>query len=175
VLRAQRLLQGAQHRQKQYADRDRRDDDFSVGESVLLSTKHVSLKGPIDAKKLRPRWIGPFTVKEKIGTVAYRLELPPHLRMHDVFHVSLLRRYLSDGRSQPPPPLFEIDGESFWEIAAIVDRRELSNGRRKRVQYLVSWQGYGHEHDTWEPAENVRHCKELLQEFEARSRSPASK
>ena len=88
----------AQSRQKSYADVRRRDLEFGEGDQVLLRvspTKGVvrfSTKG-----KLSPRFIGPFVIKERVGKLAYRLELPESMRgVHDVFHVSMLRRYLRD-------------------------------------------------------------------------------
>jgi hypothetical protein len=61
-----------------------------------------------------PRWLGPFPVVDKIGNVAYRLELPANMRVHPVFHVSLLKPYHADfgeGKEQPPPPPVVVDGE----------------------------------------------------------------
>ena len=93
----QRLLT-AQSRQKSYADRRRRDLEFEVGEHVFLKvspTKGVMRFG--QRGKLAPRFIGPFEILQKVGPVAYRLALPPALAsIHDVFHVSMLRRYIRD-------------------------------------------------------------------------------
>ena len=103
IRQARDALRVAQQRHKKYADRKRRDVNFSVGTQVLLSTRNLHLKHPGSAKLL-PKYIGPFPVIEKIGKVAYRLKLTPELqRLHDVFHVSVLRLYHSDGRVQPPP------------------------------------------------------------------------
>jgi len=88
----------AQSRQKSYADVRRRDLEFEEGDEVLLRvspTKGVVRFGT--KGKLRPRYIGPFLVKERVGKLAYRLELPESMRgVHDVFHVSMLRKYLRD-------------------------------------------------------------------------------
>jgi hypothetical protein len=68
--------------------------------------------------KLAPRYVGPFKVLECIGprNLAYRLELPQHLRMHNVFHVSALKPYHSSGQYQPPPLPQYIDGEIEYEV-----------------------------------------------------------
>jgi len=86
----------AQDRQKNYADARRRYAEFQVGERVFLNvspTKRVVRFRR--TKKLSPRYIGPFEILERVGAVAYRLALPPELaRIHDVFHISLLRKYV---------------------------------------------------------------------------------
>ena len=90
----------AQHRQKAYADKHRRDLELQVGDRVLLSTKNMRRPGP--GRCLLPRFIGPHKVVKRVGDVAYELEIPKSMRLHDVFHVSLLRPYRDDGRVQPP-------------------------------------------------------------------------
>lgn len=91
----ERLLT-AQSRQKSYADYHRRDLEFHVGDMVFL--KVSPWKGVIrfgKKGKLSPRYIGPFEVLEKVGEVAYRVALPPRLAgVHNVFHVSMLRKYV---------------------------------------------------------------------------------
>jgi hypothetical protein len=86
----------AQSRQKNYADNRRRELRFQVGNFVYLKVSPMrglrcfKIKG-----KLAPRYIGPFRILEQRGEVAYRLELPPQLSdVHDVFHVSQLRKCL---------------------------------------------------------------------------------
>ena len=91
-------MRAAQSRQKSYADRRRRPLEFVVGDDVFVKvsprkgTFRFGRKG-----KLAPRFIGPFEILQRVGEVAYRLALPPPLeRVHDVFHVSILRRYKPD-------------------------------------------------------------------------------
>jgi hypothetical protein len=85
-------MKESQDQQKSYADNRRRPLEFQIGDMVFLKVgpwKHVirfGMKG-----KLAPRYIGPYKIIERIGTVAYRILLPPHLdRIHNVFHVSML-------------------------------------------------------------------------------------
>ena len=82
----------AQQRQAQYANQKRREVDYKVGDSLLLSTKKIRLKSP-GGRKLLPKWIGPYKVRKRVGTVAYQMDLPKELKIHDVFHVSLLHPY----------------------------------------------------------------------------------
>ncbi len=103
----QRLLT-AQSWQKSYADRRRRDLEFQVGEHVLL---RVSPSKGIKRFGLRSKlslcFVGPFEILECVGPVAYRLALPPNLnRVHNVFHVSMLRNYL-------PDPSHVLDGSTI--------------------------------------------------------------
>ncbi|CAL5400001.1 unnamed protein product [Camellia sinensis] len=94
----QQRIRTAQSRQKSYADTRRRDLEFQVGDHVFLKispTREVIRFRKCG--KLNPRYIGPFEILERIGPVAYRLALPPELsNIHNVFHVSMLRRYLRD-------------------------------------------------------------------------------
>ncbi|KAK9029043.1 hypothetical protein V6N11_026169 [Hibiscus sabdariffa] len=91
-------LKEAFDRQKSYADRRRKDIEFAVGDHVFLKVSpwkrflRFGRKG-----KLSPRFIGSYRILERVGSVAYRLELPPQLsRIHNVFHVSMLRQYRPD-------------------------------------------------------------------------------
>ena len=92
-----RLLM-AQSQQKSYANRRRRPLEFEVGDHVFL--KVVPKRGVVrfgKQGKLAPRYIGPFEVLERVGTIAYRLALPPSLSsVHKVFHVSMLWKYTQD-------------------------------------------------------------------------------
>ena len=88
----------AQSRHKSYANVRRQPLDFKVGDHVFL--KVMPKRGVVrfgKCGKLSPRFIGPFEILERVGTVAYRLALPPSMSsVHDVFHVSMLRRYTLD-------------------------------------------------------------------------------
>ena len=90
-------IKAAQDRQKSYADQHRREMNHAVGDKVFLRVS--PWKGVIrfgKKGKLSPRYIGPYEIIERIGPVAYRLALPPELSgIHDIFHVSTLRRYRS--------------------------------------------------------------------------------
>ena len=109
-------------------DKCRRDLQFKVGDRVFL--KVSTWKGVLRfgrREKLRPRYIGPYEVIARVGPVAYRLDLPPELsKVHNVFHVSMLRKYIPDPshvlRDQP----VELkDNLTYKEQPMqIVDRRE---------------------------------------------------
>jgi hypothetical protein len=97
-------LRDTQSRQKSYTDHRRRELSFEVGDFIYLKVspmrglRHLKVRG-----KLTPRFIGPFKILEKRGEVAYQLELPPQLSdVHDVFHVSQLKKYLRVPEEQIP-------------------------------------------------------------------------
>jgi hypothetical protein len=98
VIQIKQRLKEAQDRQKNYAYAHRTDRSYEVGDQVFIPIRPN--KSTIQFRKgtnLSPRFIGPFRIQEKIGPVAYRLVLPPHLhKNHNVFHVSVLRHYVAD-------------------------------------------------------------------------------
>jgi hypothetical protein len=150
---AKRCLKQAQDRQKHYYDQHRRETHYSAGDLVLLSSKNITLRRLGDkttTPKLMPKWIGPFPITEVIGKGAYRLQLPPHMKAHNVFNVVCLKAYHSDGRYQPPPPVL-VDGEEEFTIDYIADHKPVG----RTFEYLVRWKGYGVEHNTWEPQKSL--------------------
>ena len=107
----------AQSRQKNYADVRRRLLEFEVGNHVFL--KEMPKRGVVRfgrRGKLSPRVIGPFEILERIGTVAYRLALPPSmLGVHKVFHVSMLRKYTPDPAHIVDWGQIEVDMDETFE------------------------------------------------------------
>ena len=91
-------MKTAQSRQKSYADKRRLPLEFQVGDAVFL--KVAPLKGVMrfeKKRKLSPRYVGPFEIIQRIKKVAYKLALSPELSLvNDVFHVSMLKKYVSD-------------------------------------------------------------------------------
>jgi len=88
----------SQSRQKSYQDKRRKDIEFQVGDHVFFRVNPVTSVGrALTCWKLTPRFVGPFEIIEKVGVVAYRIALPPSLsNLHNVFHVSQLRKYVYD-------------------------------------------------------------------------------
>jgi hypothetical protein len=120
---ARKCLIAAQQRQKALADKRRIDQEFKVGDKVLLSTKYLNLKHSKKSRKLLPKWIGPFEVVQVVGPVAYKLKMNPGWRVYPVFHVLLLEPYRKDGRVQPPPPPIEMEGALEYEVESILEHR----------------------------------------------------
>ena len=89
-------LKTAQIRQKSYVDNRKRDLEFEVGDYVFLKVSPMKSVIRFGRKgKLIPRFVGPFEILERVGTFAYKVALPPGLsKIHNVFHVSTLRKYV---------------------------------------------------------------------------------
>ncbi|KAA3480747.1 Retrotransposable element Tf2 [Gossypium australe] len=140
---------------KSYADLKRNDIEFKVGDKVFLKVSpwkkilRFGRKG-----KLSPRFIGPYEITDRIGPVAYRLALP----IHNVFHVSVLRRYCSDPSHVIPPTKIEIRSDITYEEEPIkILAREVKQLRNKNIALVkVLWQKHGVEEATWEPEEAMR-------------------
>ena len=177
LARAKICIKAAQDRNRRYADAHRREVTFSPGDQVLLSTKNINLLRTRDREsntaKLLPRWMGPFSIIKTIGKVAYKLELPAHMKVHNVFHVSLLKPFVRDGKIAPPVPIL-TDGEFEYQVDSILDHRLVSirvaKGRKKktRCEYLIRWLGYGPTADSWEPDEEISTCEELYLSYWAK-------
>ena len=151
-------LKMAQSRQKSYADRRRKDLEFQVGDWVFL--KLSPWKGVVHFRKrgkLSPRFIGPYQIVERVGPVAYRLDLPSDLaKVHDVFHVSMLRKYIADPShvfSEQPITLRD-DLAYEEEPMQPLDRRELRNKVIPLVMLL--WRNHLVEEANWEPELQMR-------------------
>ena len=150
----QSKMRAAQDRQKAYADRERRLEAFEVGEKVLLrvsptrGVKRFEMKG-----KLSPKYIGPYEILERIGEVAYRLALPPSLsRVYDVFHVSQLRKYISDpSHVLQPEEVHLSDDLTYEEVPVQILDRQDRVLRNKTVPLVkVLWRNHKVEEATWE-------------------------
>ena len=92
-------LKEAQDLQKSDADRKRKDKDFQIGDHVYLKVKSKQSSLSLGrCRKLAPRFCGPFEILAKKGPMAYELVLPAHVRVHNVFHASLLKIYVYDAK-----------------------------------------------------------------------------
>ena len=138
----------------------RRTLEFEVGDHVAL--KVVPKRGVVrfgKRGKLPLRFIGPFEILERIGTVAYRLALPPSmLGVHEVFHVSTLRKYTPYPVHVVDWGQIEVDTDGTFEEGpvCIVDSRDQVLRRKTVRPVLVLWRHYGVEELTWEREDTMR-------------------
>ena len=159
-------LEAAQKTYKKKFDRHTKiTPTFKPGDQVWLIRKNIKTTRP--SQKFDTKRLGPFKILEVVGEAkaACKLDLPHQMRIHPVFHESLLEPYYAnkiEGRLQPPPPPPEvIEGEMEYEVKEILDSRIV----RGKLKYLVDWLGYSPEERTWEPAEHLTHAPEAIMAF----------
>ena len=130
----QQRLKRASDRQRSYANLKRKDIEYEVGDKVFLKVSPCKKILRFGRKgKLSPRFIGPYEILEKVRPVAYRLALPLELaKLHDVFYVSMLRRYRSNTSHKLPVQDIQEDFTFDEEPKAILDR-EIRQLRNKQV------------------------------------------
>ena len=155
----QRLLT-AQSRQKSYEDVRHRPLEFEFRDHVFL--KVMPKRGVVrfgKRGKLSPRFIGPFEILERIGTVAYLLALLPSMSgVHEVFHVSMLWKYTPDPAHAVDWGQIEVDTDGTFEEGPvyILDSRDQVLRRKTVRLVLVLWRHYGVEESTWEHQDTMR-------------------
>ena len=116
---------------------------------MLLSSKHLSLQ---HVHKLKPRFVGPFSVVSRVGPAAYKLDLQGRYQgIHPVFHVSLLRPHVPGGSSAAPPLPILRNGEEEWAVEAILRHRRKGAG----TEYLVRFEGFDASQDQWLSEEDL--------------------
>ena len=153
-------LETAASRQKSYADLKRKDVEFQVGDYVFLKVSQMKSVMRFGKKgKLAPRYIGPFEILERVGAVAYCLALSPDmLQVHPVFHVSMLRKYISDPSHVLQPQSVEVNDDLTYEEepVAIVDY-QVRQLRSKTIPMVkVLWRSNNVEEHTWETEAEMR-------------------
>jgi len=141
---------------------------FSPGDKVFLDAGDIHITRP--SKKLSHRRLGPYPVVRRVGSNTYRLLLPPSMsRLHPVFNVIKLTLAPTDpitGRHTPPPPPLElIDGEEEYVVEEILNSHMFC----RKLQYLVKWEGYGVENNTWEYWDNLGNAADAVNEFHTRN------
>ncbi|GJR92438.1 putative reverse transcriptase domain-containing protein [Tanacetum coccineum] len=160
IVQIKRCIQAARDRQKSYADVRGKPLKFQVGDRVML--KVSPWKRMIRFGKrgnLNPRYIVPFKIIAKVGTVAYRLELPKHLsRVHSTFHVSNLKKCLSGETLAIPLDEIQIDDKLYFieELVEIMDR-EVKRLKQSRILIVkVRWNSRRGPEFTWEREDQMQ-------------------
>ena len=141
-------LEQAQATQKRYYDKSHRAVSFAVGDWVLLRLRHrpVASLSKAPRGKLQPRFFGPYKVTELINEVAVRLELPPNAKLHDVFHVGLLKKWVGTPPDAPPP----LPAVHHGAVLPQPERAVRTRLARGVPQVLIRWTGEPAASATWE-------------------------
>ena len=136
----------AQMRSKFYYDQSHKPLDLAVGQYVLLRLHKGYHIPSVTSRKLGAQRVGPFKIIEKIGGLAYRLELPPHWRIHPVISVTHLEPAPNPHddpfkRPRPAhPPAVSMEGDiGIYYVEKLIDRRQSRRGSGWCVEYLVRW------------------------------------
>ncbi|XP_067221723.1 uncharacterized protein [Chanodichthys erythropterus] len=141
-----------------------------IDDILIYSRSLAEHRMRLPCKKLSPRFNGPYTILRQINPVTYQLQLPPEVRIHPTFHVSLLKPYhpsvlpaTEHGDAEELPlPIILKDGAAYL-VKEIVDSRR----RGAHLEYLVDWEGYGPEERSWVPRVDILDPS-LLEDFHAR-------
>jgi hypothetical protein len=165
------------HEQQKAADQanqHRTEQEFNVGDRVLLQREHVTpepMRGQT-SRKLQPKYYGPFKILEKTGPNAYKLELPPTIKIHPVINADRLKPYKENpqefgSRGEDHPPPIQVEDHDEYEVDKILKKRT----RGGRIEYLVAWKGYPLEEATWEPSAHLKNATRAVKEFEQQQRA----
>ena len=150
--------------QEKFYNKNKINTEFKVGDQVLLSTRNLNYKnnkGEKMNKIFKPKFIGPFKVLEKFSKLAYKIELPRNLKIHTVFHVSILKKFL--GNSKNVDDLKDVIEEpTEYNIEKIIGKR-IKDGQ---VYYLVSYDSVDTHEDEWINAHELKNYKKLIDDFE---------
>ena len=134
-------------RARKYYDRKRSEGpDFRKGDPVYLIRRNVKTKRP--SAKLDFTKLGPYEIEEVLGKTNYRLKLPKSMRIHPVFHISLLEPAPKEaGTTQ-----VEVEPDEEYEVEKVLRHRKTASGQ---TEYLIRWLGYDNSEDSWEPETNL--------------------
>jgi len=153
-------LKAAQARQKSYADKRRRPLSFEVGDHVYIRVSPMKGVNRFGVKgKLAPRYVGPFPIIEQCGPVAYRMELPPHLKhLHSIFHISQLKKCL-----KVPVDIVVDENLSLQDDLTyaehpmkILDTKIRVTRTRNIPFFKVQWSHHSEDEATWESEDFLR-------------------
>jgi hypothetical protein len=151
---------------KQQVNQHHSERSFEVSDWVFLrlqSYKHISLRKAKKDNKLSPNYYGPYKVLQKIGTMAYKLELSSSSLVHPVFHVSCLKKVIDDKIPvQTIFPKLDKEGKIILEPESITDTIILQPRNRSISEYLIKWRKLPAEDSTWEDESFIQKHSKLL-------------
>ena len=157
------ILKESMDKYKRFADDKRKDVEFKVGDFVWLSAEDYRTERP--NKKLDSKRLGPFKVSKQFGKVAYQLNLPHTMKIHNVFHVSKLSKFIENEfnmnrKHRGKDPIILEEDNMDYEVDEILDIKMLRN----KWHYLLRFTGYDKSHDEWIPRDQMN-CPRLVRKF----------
>jgi transposase InsO family protein len=169
-------LQAAQY------DSSKRDVSFEVGDLVYLDARHFKRQADSKRNKLHRPFLGPYKIVDRPSSLNYKLDLPPHSRLHPVFHVSPLRRHVNRDKNQFPgsdedttvdqEPLEANEDDYYqaeYEVERILKHKMLRDGSPR---FLIKWVGYPRSKSTWQTLDDLANAQECLAEYRATLSKP---
>jgi hypothetical protein len=161
----------AQQKQAAFADRDRRDVSFQVGDEVLVTASRLrtDFQEARSVDKLADKWVGPYRISA-VERTSVTLDLPANSLAWNVFHVSEVKLYQTPTVQvdlRPAPDFVDVAGGQHYVVERILDKRSRNKGRKRVVEYLVKWEGYPDYDSTWEPLEGLGDAAGAVQDYEA--------
>ncbi|KAK3010615.1 hypothetical protein RJ639_010791 [Escallonia herrerae] len=178
---AHSYLEKAARRMKKHADKNRRSQEFNVGDKVmvkLLQQDRKFLRGR-DSRLLQ-KYEGPLTIVKKIGKMAYKVDPPPwwSRQLHPVFHVSMLKPFYEDtadpSRGQIKRQGLKPKAAGKRVAEAILNDRVIIASRKRHQEYLVKWQGQMEEENTWERAADLSAYADKIEAYHMQKLTRAS-
>ncbi|KAK6140959.1 hypothetical protein DH2020_025298 [Rehmannia glutinosa] len=160
VVQIRQRMETSQSRHKVYSDPKRRMLEFSIRGQLFF--KMAPMKGVMrfgKKEKLSHRYVGPFHITERIGDVAYRLDLPVSIsQIHDVFHISMLRKYVANPCHILMNVPIELKADlSYKEIPMEILLREVKRLRNKEIPLVtVLWRNQSIKEAIWETEDEMR-------------------
>ena len=140
---------------------------YEVGDLVLLNTVNLKSKGI--SGKLRKKFIGPFRIIERIGTQSYRVELPQECKIHNVFHVSILK-FWNENKFVQEPSNFEVDelevpDETMYEVERVLRYKKQKRKNKMIWEFLTRLGRFPLEDASWEPESNFSDLAQLQEDI----------
>ena len=160
------LLEKVQKCYEKQVNAGRCEVEYGVGQKVLLNVKNFTLPKGL-TPNFMSKFVSPFPIVERVFMDVYKLELPPEIKVHPTFHVSLLKPVKDntlwpDHKQMIQPPSYLVGDHLEYEVEGILKCR---NHKRTGKEYLFKWRGYHEKETTWVAARDMVHAKEIVERF----------